>query len=269
MSDPTLRIDVLGDMADLRDAADLWRTIWGGTAWPVQASLLRANVHAGNYVSGAWLGDRLVGASMGFLAHPGAPVLHSHITGVVADAAGHGVGRAMKDHQAAWCRDNGIDVVTWTFDPLVARNAWFNLARLGVEATEYLVDFYGEMPDERNRGQGSDRLHVAWDVSGPGPFTPHESMDVGDTGGVSDLVVDEGDQPRERPDDGGGATLAVAVPTDIEALRQDDPDLAARWRRAVRRAMAERVGTAARPGRWRIAGFTRDRRYLLVPRTPD
>ncbi len=266
MSRPVPRIDLLDRMEDLHAAADLWRTVWGGTAWPVQASLLRANVHAGNYVAGAWLGDRLVGASMGFLGHPEAPVLHSHITGVLGEAAGHGIGRALKEHQARWCRDHGIDVVTWTYDPLVARNAWFNLARLGVDVTEYLVDFYGEMPDAVNRGQGSDRLHVAWDVSEPATGTgPGEPADPTTATAVVLLEAD-GDRPRPTgaapgPDD----VLAVAVPADVEDLRRRDPDLAAAWRHAVRAAMADRLGGPGRPGAWRVEGFTRDRHYLLVP----
>ncbi|MBY5161270.1 GNAT family N-acetyltransferase [Salsipaludibacter albus] len=264
------RIDLVHDMDDLYAAADLWRTVWGGTAWPVQASLLRANVHAGNYAAGAWLGDRLVGASMGFLAHPGSPVLHSHITGVLADAAGHGVGRALKAHQARWCTDHGIDVVTWTYDPLVARNAWFNLSRLGVTVTEYLVDFYGDMPDAVNRGQGSDRLHVAWDVSTwSDEFEPAPAVPA--TADAEPVVVlhDDGDRPRSTgatpgPDD----VVAVALPADVEDLRRRDPDLAARWRHAVRDAMADRLGGPDRPGGWRLAGFTRDRHYLLVPGDP-
>jgi predicted GNAT superfamily acetyltransferase len=208
---------------------------------------------------------------MGFLADPDDPVLHSHITGVLADAAGRGIGRALKDFQASWCHAHGIDLVTWTYDPLVARNAWFNLARLGVEVDEYLVDFYGDMPDERNHGQGSDRLHVTWDVTSwpPDDGAGRPTGGVTDRRDVVDLVVDEDGRPRTRPapppDD---AVLAVAVPDDIEGLRADDPALAVQWRRAVRAARADRLGTARSPGAWRIAAFTRDRRYLLVPRRP-
>ena len=53
-------------------------------------------------------------------------------------------------------------MITWTYDPLILRNAWFNASKLGAFPREYLIDFYGEMPDAVNAGQGSDRLVVGW-----------------------------------------------------------------------------------------------------------
>lgn len=260
MSVAPVRVGLLHDMPEMHVAADLLRDVWGGDEHPVQAALLMAQAHAGNYVAGAWQGDRLVGASMGFLADPGGVVLHSHITGVVAGASGRGVGRALKDHQAAWCRDHDIATVTWTFDPLVARNAWFNVGRLGVAVQDYLVDFYGEMPDERNRGQGSDRLLVAWDVHDPrvaavDPPGPDEAVAV-TVGPAGDPVV---------ADPGDADVVWVAIPSDVEAVRARDPACAVRWRRAVRTALGDRI--ARRPGdpAWRVAGVARTGHYRLVP----
>lgn len=276
-----LRIDLLHTLEESRAAAELWRTVWGGDAYPVQAALVLAQVHAGGYASGAWLGDRLVGASLGLLGPPDHPVLHSHITGVVGEAAGRGIGLALKQHQAAWCRDHGIATVTWTFDPLVARNAWFNLSRLGVEVQGYVVDHYGEMPDDRNRGQGSDRLLVAWDVRTTEDGDPdHPPSDVeqeepplhvpagevaGGTGpdvGCAVTVGRDGQPVTHVPT---GDDLLVALPTDIEAIRRRDPALAIRWRHAVRDAMAPRLTPNPDGGRppWAVAGFTRDGAYHL------
>ena len=71
----------------------------------------------------------------------------------------------MKLHQRAWAADHGLAWVTWTFDPLVRRNAWFNIGVLGAEVHEYLVDFYGPIDDSINAGDESDRLLVAWPTS--------------------------------------------------------------------------------------------------------
>lgn len=207
----TVRVALLDRMEDMHVAADLLRDVWGGTEHPVQPALLMAQAHAGNYVSAAWDGDRMVGASMAFLADPERLALHSHITGVVADSAGRGIGRALKDHQARWCRDHGIGEVHWTFDPLVARNAWFNLARLGATVRAYLVDFYGEMPDARNRGQGSDRLLVTWDVAAAGDDP------AGDPGPEA---VGGADPATATPDDPAGNTGRGAAPAD-EATGDD------------------------------------------------
>src|SRR6185312_17408828 len=85
-----------------------------------------------------------------------------HIAGVTRAGAGRHIGYALKLHQRAWALDRGLDTVTWTFDPLVRRNAYFNTVKLAARPVEYLVNFYGEMTDEINVGQGSDRLLVEW-----------------------------------------------------------------------------------------------------------
>jgi predicted GNAT superfamily acetyltransferase len=130
----------------------------------------------------------------------------------------------------------GISVVTWTFDPLVSRNAYFNLAKLGARATRYLVDFYGDMVDGVNAGQGSDRLWVEWRLDEP-PVAPS-------------LPVDDG---WER----------CPIPADIDQLRRDDPDAAIAWRYSVRESL-----TASLAHGYRIAGFRREDGYLLEPPRP-
>ncbi len=116
----------------------------------------------------------MVAASAGFFGHPGERVsYHSHITGVLPSAQGRGVGLAVKHHQYAWALEHGVAEIVWTFDPLLARNASFNLARLGADVVSYLPDFYGAMSDGVNAGQGSDRLYVHWDVVPGGP-SPRE-----------------------------------------------------------------------------------------------
>ncbi len=266
-----LRIDLLHAMDEARAAAELWREVWGGDEYPVQSALVVAQAHAGGYASGAWRGDRLVGASLGLLGPPDAPVLHSHITGVVSDASGLGIGRALKRHQAAWCREHGITAVTWTFDPLVARNAWFNLGRLGVRVEAYAVDYYGDMPDDRNRGQGSDRLLVSWDVSTDEPGEPPSGDHAApSTATPPTRVVDVGPDNEPVTHAATGTDVLVAVPSDVEAIRRRDPDLAIRWRHAVREAMVPRLAPNPDGGgpAWSVTGFTRDGGYRLR-RHPD
>ena len=78
--------------------------------------------------------------------------------------AGRHVGFALKLHQRAWCLDRGITLLEWTYDPLVARNAYFNLGKLGARVAEYLPDFYGVMGDGINRYDESDRILVHWSL---------------------------------------------------------------------------------------------------------
>ena len=103
----------------------------------------------------------MVGASAGFFTARPDLALHSHITGVAPHGQGRGIGFALKVHQRAWALARGVPAIVWTFDPLVARNAWFNLAKLGATPTAYLEDFYGPMTDAINAGMASDRA-VTW-----------------------------------------------------------------------------------------------------------
>ncbi|MGB0113601.1 MAG: hypothetical protein WBP59_10305 [Ilumatobacteraceae bacterium] len=184
--------------------------------------------------AGSGAGGVMIGASLGLLAtHGGRPALHSHVTGLVPTQRGTGLGRALKLHQRAWALEHGIDRITWTFDPLVRRNAWFNIGVLGAGVDAYLPSFYGTMTDAINAGDESDRLHVVWDLSRPVP---------------------------ERPNDGSGVDAARFVPTpdDIVALRGSDPDAVARWRRVTRAALTDELAS----GRT-IVGFTRDGNYVI------
>lgn len=222
-------IRTLDDVDGIHEAARVVDEVWGerGT---MPANILRALEHAGNYVVGLFDGDRMIGASAAFFGPPAERSMHSHITGILPGHQGRGLGRQLKEHQRAWALERGVGHITWTFDPLVARNAYFNLAVLGARATEYLVDHYGAMADAVNRGDESDRLMVKWALAEP---------------------------PAPRPTD--AETLAVvAVPADIEALRRSDPPAAAEWRRRMRDDLGGHLASGHR-----IGGFDR-RGYLIV-----
>ena len=146
--------------------------IWGTPDKPpMSAELLRAMGKAESYVAGAFDAEHpeagMVGVCVGFHSTPAARAMHSHIAGVTDAVAGRHVGFALKLHQRAWCLDRGIDLTEWTFDPLVSRNAYFNLAKLGARVAEYLPDFYGSMTDAINRGNDSDRILVHWSLASP------------------------------------------------------------------------------------------------------
>src|SRR4029453_7402172 len=80
---------------------------------------------------------------------------------------GRNLGYAIKVHQRAWAIERGLETITWTFDPPIRRNAWFNLAKLGALPTEYLVDFYGPIGDLLNGSDESDRLYLTWRLGAP------------------------------------------------------------------------------------------------------
>jgi predicted GNAT superfamily acetyltransferase len=219
------------DVADLRRLAAVFDEIWGTTCPLVRVEVLRAAQHAGGYLCLAEHGERVVGGSFGILArHHGDPALHSHVTGVLPDIRHTGAGRAIKLHQRAWAAANGLAWIVWTFDPLVRRNAWFNLGVLGARVEEYLVDFYGPIDDSVNAGDESDRLLVAW--------ATHDAAAV--------------EAPR-------GARVTVPTPDDIVALRRTDPAAAAAWRRRLRTELGDALAAGAQ-----VVEFTRAGEYVVV-----
>ncbi|MFI6600615.1 GNAT family N-acetyltransferase [Nonomuraea sp. NPDC050536] len=238
---------------DLQRADHLLRGVWGtqpGDDPPLALDLMCAFAHSGCYVGGAFLDGELVGVAAGFLA--AGRTLHSHVAGVAARARGRGVGRALKEHQRAWAAEQELSAVSWTFDPLVRRNAFFNLARLGARVTAYLPDFYGPMTDGLNDGGPSDRLYVTWPVSGPVPGPVFATAEDG----TGRAVVDEAGAVH---DPAGAELVRCATPPDIERLRTEDPAAARRWRAALE----EGLGGALAQG-YRVTGFSRDGWYLLA-----
>lgn len=232
-------------------AAALLAGLWGVP--PVGLPVLVALHRTGHYVAGAFVGPDLVGVCVGIVSAPGERGLHSHVTGVLPELAGHGVGAAIKLHQRAWCLERGIATIRWTFDPLVASNAWFNFGRLGVALDEYVVDYYGETRGGSRPELGRDRVLVAWDLTrARGP--------VGASGDDLPLLLDaDADgRPERREAPADASLVAVAVPRSIERIRERDPELRFAWRVALRETL-----TSALADGWRVTGFSRDGRYLL------
>jgi predicted GNAT superfamily acetyltransferase len=225
---PGLDIRPLDTVERVFAASEVLSEVWGGDRTGMPANLLRALAHAGNYAFGAYDGDRMVGASVAFFGPPAEATLHSHITGLLPEYRGGGNGRALKLHQREWALERGVERITWTFDPLVARNAHFNLRVLGARVVEYLVDHYGPMDDGVNLGDESDRLLVSWELT-----TPRAEI--------------------------GEVVASVAVPHDIESVRRASAADAAVWRHRVRDEML--AGLAAGLV---VGGFDDERGYLFV-----
>ncbi len=225
--------------------------------------LLRGISSANSYVSGAFQTGQLVGACVGFWGPPESRSMHSHIAGVSGKA--RGVGYALKLDQRAHALESEVDTITWTFDPLVRRNAFFNFHKLGGMSSQYLVNYYGSMLDDINGTDESDRLLLEWNLASPGVIrrcdaTPGTSTPAtADHNSVAALTVGRAGQPVVA--DTSAATLLVGVPEDIENLRHVDPGLGREWRTAVREVLA---GALSRGGR--VEGFEPQTGSYIVTR---
>jgi predicted GNAT superfamily acetyltransferase len=160
------------------------------------------------------------------------------------DRRHRGVGESLKLAQRAQALDQGIEVVRWTFDPMVARNAWLNLGKLGAVVDRFSRNFYGEMEDAINAGERSDRLTVAWHL--PREPGPHVVVQP-----AADLLVRSDDEvpvPRAA-EDLPGHVAAIELPSEYHDLRTADPALGSAWRDAIADAVeacldAKMVGAA-------------------------
>jgi len=230
-----ISIRPLNSLADQELGRMIFDKTWAMDAGTeITPNLLQAMVHSGAYLSGAFVDGNCVGAAFAFPATTGGLHLHSHMTAVLDNFRDKGIGYALKVDQYKWAKQNNYKEITWTFDPLVARNAKLNILKLGVDISAYYPNFYGDMPDELNAGDESDRVMASLKV-------------VGDTP-TSRSVISTPDK----------SAVLIAIPDDIVAIRGKDLTENLRWRRSVR---DEFVGVLARGGK--VIGFSANNEYVV------
>ncbi|MFI5713108.1 GNAT family N-acetyltransferase [Kribbella sp. NPDC051620] len=257
----------LRELAELEQVYRLYDSIWRPDPKnpPVTTELLRALTKAGNYVGGAYDGDTLIGACVGFFGAPAEVTMHSHVAGVSTAARGRNIGFALKLHQRAWALERGVTAISWTFDPLIRRNAYFNLTKLAAQPTEYLTNFYGPMADSINNADDSDRLLVRWQLDAPAVTTAAHRRSTGthlDAKTLREatilLAVSSTGRPVAGGSGGDGGTVLVGVPADVEGLRGSDPGAAKEWRLVLREVLGGLMADGAR-----VTGFDRAGWYVV------
>ncbi|MCO5246341.1 MAG: hypothetical protein M9927_21435 [Anaerolineae bacterium] len=221
----------------------------------------------GGLLLGAFDGDRLAGFVFGFpgLTADGRLKHCSHMAGVHPDYRDQNLGYRLKLAQREVVLSQGIDLITWTFDPLEARNAWLNFHKLGAVCNTYLRNVYGDMRDGLNAGLPSDRLQVEWWIGGawverrlrgegtihPPPAPPSEG---GGPEAGGEEVAREDDPPSSNSSLRGrragsdplslwetakrgvrGDRPLIAIPASFQAIKSADMDLARQWRIETRR----------------------------------
>ena len=259
-----VQVRLLSEVDELHEVTALIDRTWGEGTDEVSVPMLRAMTMAGNFVSGAFDGERLVGICVAFFGTPRAAHLHSHLAAVDTAYRGRGVGFALKVHQWAWAYAGDVATISWTYDPLQRRNAFLNLARLRATPTAWLANFYGNVDDDVNGTEPTDRLLVSWSVAAKETrlASARETRVVDgaalEADGASVLLTGgPHDEPVERADDGAGIVL-IGVPADITAVRRDDIGRARAWREAVERTL----GAALLAGH-RVTGFTAQGQYVV------
>ena len=226
------KLDNLQDQDSARKIFDITWSLDAGTE--ITPNLLQAMVHSGSYLSGAFVDNKIVGTAFAFPATNGGLHLHSHMTAVLPEFRDKGVGYALKIDQWNWAKRKNYSQLSWTFDPLVRRNAKLNIAKLGVDISAYHPNFYGDMPDALNAGDESDRLMVSWrtDIDAPK---------------ARELIT--------KPETGD---ILIEIPEDIVAIRSKNQSESMKWRRQVREQFL-----AAFEKNGKVIGFSANNEYVV------
>jgi len=247
-----IRIRRAAARADFDSCVLLQRAVWGLSDLEITSAIqLIATTHAGGLVH---LAESAEGQAVGFAyAFPairgGVPHLHSDMLAVLPEYQKRGVGLRLKWAQREDVMIGGLDLITWTYDPMQARNASLNLRRLGAVAVEFLENFYGITTSSLHHGLPTDRLLVRWSLSSDRvrrlAAEGERAATVAMPGSprINDVRWQAGwpvsSEPRLDLDD---AELLLEIPPDWDVICQKSPWVAGDWQAKVRRAFQAYFG---------------------------
>jgi predicted GNAT superfamily acetyltransferase len=229
-----LIVEDIHNLEQQSELEELQVSVWGSPPeWVVPSHMLHIVTEYGGIVLGARMDGKIVGFVLGLLGRRDGRLLHaSHMMGIHPDYQEHGIGATLKWAQRDRAKAQGLDLMSWTFDPLESRNAYFNMHKLGTTSYAYRPDFYGPMKDSLNQWLPSDRLMVNWDLRDgePRPI----SAPVEDAAHI--VIGAESGPEVHLSDDVAGRPLIIEIPRDFQTIKGTDNQVALAWRMAVREA---------------------------------
>lgn len=236
-----IQIRGLKTFAELKAVEDLQLEVWGCSERDILPSLTLIPLRdIGGVLLGAFDEQEVVGFVVGFPGfEAGEPILHSDMLAVKAEYRSLGLGYRLKLEQRSLAIANGIEKITWTFDPLQAANAHLNFGKLGVIADRYKVNYYGETSSALHR-TGTDRLWVTWLLRSErvkqrvSAVANNASADFSALPALLKVAPDG--QPLAVPIDPKQDSLRIEIPHNINAIVDLDETMASRWRAATRTA---------------------------------
>ena len=253
------------------------REVWGYTDAEdvVPPPILIVSVKRGGILLGAF---DTAGTLKGFVysmaaLKDGRPSQWSHMLGVSKDARGTGLGARLKLAQREEARGMGIDLIEWTFDPLQALNAHLNFAKLGIVATEYAENVYGESSSPLHRGSPTDRLIAEWHIAKPHVERRVSSGDqplVRDASVAQAPVVNPGVsgvvwlRPGKADLSHDAPRVLLEIPVGYGEMQLGDPELAVGWRMHTREVFRAYFGRGYRAVDFFLARHAGRGHYLLV-----
>ena len=234
----SIEIRPITTIAEMQAVEELQKEVWGiPDIEVVPNSQLVAAVTAGGSLLGAFDNGKLIGFAYGFVSYEkGQMAHHSHMLAVKPEYRNYKLGEKLKRVQREFVLNQGISLMSWTFDPLQSLNAYFNFNKLGVVSDQYFVDFYGNEAPSFLHQNSTDRLWVIWNLSEEKKFlttdieTVKRLVKLGENQIPQSFAVSEEDKQ-----------VAIEIPSDINELVKINSELAKKWRESTRRAFTEAI----------------------------
>lgn len=221
----------MASLSEYRACVKLQAEVWGDGFECVPSNLLQVATYVGGICLGAFRPDgELCGLVFGLSGvQDGGPTHWSHLLAVRESARNLGVGRLLKERQRELLANRGIPEMRWSFDPMIVKNAHFNINLLGARIVRYAPDMYGITDSPLHHGLATDRLVVALSTS---RTVAGMSMDI-TPAPVLTTEPQPGDEVLE-PGDRCPPTVRLEIPSDFQQLLALSPRAAAAWHAAVR-----------------------------------
>lgn len=251
-----IKIRALRAMEEMVPAVELQKTYWGDDIEAViPAHMLFSLANFGGHVLAAFDGDRIVGVLVGFLGtnmdDPKRPAMAnlqivSKRMVVLSEYRSHGIGYKLKLAQRDAAIRQGVRLVVWTFDPLLAQNAYLNLRKLGAISTSFKEDYYGTRAETGLARLGaSDRLLVDWWVTNRRVeerlFGTRVDLSLGQYLEANTVIVNQAvwtDDGVLSPSDNGtmpsSSMALLEIPLNYPVIESGNPALARAWRTHIR-----------------------------------
>ncbi|MCB0156193.1 MAG: GNAT family N-acetyltransferase, partial [Anaerolineae bacterium] len=269
----SIKIRPINTLTDLRKCHEIQRATWGFTDLMVfPYTQLISSAHNGGVLLGAYDDPELIGFVYGYLGMSGTKLyLFSQRMGVLPNYQGMGIGMRLKLAQRDQMLRQGIDLIVWTYDPLLGKNASLNIEKLGGIVRHYARDIYGAVNNPLQVGLSTDRYLVEWELMSPRvrerirsnePRPRAEEWLAEDKYRSVNYVIWEGELPRpiaadlELEDD----VLLVQIPPDLNLIKRVDLSLARGWRESTRDIFETYFGHG-----YIVTGFAR----CHTPQTPN
>ncbi len=218
----------------------LQKETWGDSfAECVPPSLLMVSQKIGGVAAGAFdEHGTLLGFVFGLTGVKDGRLVHwSDMLAVRPEFRDHGLGRKLKHYQQQLVREIGVEVIYWSYDPLVARNAHLNLNHLGARVTEYVPDMYAsDAVGTLYRGLSMDRFIVAWDILRAPPEADRAQRATRERFAAAPIANEQASAMKSNSTPPRTAALRVEIPDDIQAVKTHDLEQAMFWRATSRQA---------------------------------